>query len=212
MDDYQAYLKFVNHRKWFNKLWLSEKMQYNCGPCGIAPNNSGWYIVRPIYNLSGMSLGASKLWIPSDDYSRVPPGYFWCQWFEGTQTSTTYRWSDGQWVAQHCWKATRDHSNLSKFVKWQRNSNRDQYKTLPSFFNQLSDVKLINVEHVGDKIIEVHLRDTPDPCYDEIVPIWSSGQNEVEYYTKLGYKWVSSYEDADGFLHDPRLGFMVKNY
>ena len=59
-EDYQTYAKYSHHRKWFNKLWLSETLGYDCGPSGIFPDKSGWYIVRPIMNLSGMSVGAEK--------------------------------------------------------------------------------------------------------------------------------------------------------
>jgi len=72
----------------------------------------------------------------------------------------------------------------------------------------LLDVDIINVEFKGDKIIEVHLRGTPDPDYDEIIPVW--GDTDVDHYTQEGYQYIDSYDDADGFLLKPRMGFMVK--
>ncbi len=65
MDDDDAYKKYQKHHKWFNKLYLAESLGYNCGPCGLAPDVSGWYMVRPIYNLYGMGAFAEKKWIAS---------------------------------------------------------------------------------------------------------------------------------------------------
>jgi hypothetical protein len=85
LNDAQAYLLYRQQRKWFNKLWFAEQMDYECGPSGIAPRKSNWYIVRPIMNISGMGAGAKKEYIEAGDLSKVPPGYFWCEWFEGIQ-------------------------------------------------------------------------------------------------------------------------------
>ena len=73
MDDAEAYLKFPDQRKWFNKLWLSEQLGYYCGPSGVAPTKSGWYIVRPLMNISGMGVGAEKIWIDGNDHTKVHP-------------------------------------------------------------------------------------------------------------------------------------------
>ena len=32
----------------------------------------------------------------------------------------------------------------------------------------------------------------------------------IDKYTGMGYTYINSYDDADGFLDTPRLGFMVK--
>ena len=76
MEDSEAYIRYPKHRRWFDKLHLSETLGYDCGPCGVAPSKDGYYIVRPIYNLSGMSIGAKKVWIEKGDVSKVPRGIF----------------------------------------------------------------------------------------------------------------------------------------
>lgn len=207
MEDCQAWKAYPDKRKWFNKLWLSDSLGYNCGPCGVAPETSNYYIVRPIYNLSGMGAGARRQWIDADDYTQVEPGYFWCEFFEGRQFSVTYDFVNNCWEADKSWLAVRNIRNLTKFHIWTRN---DHAPKLPSLFDQLSDVKRINVEFIEDKPIEVHLRDSPDPDYDIIIPIWKGEQKIIDKYVESGYTYIKSFDDADGFIETPRLGFVVK--
>jgi hypothetical protein len=207
INDIEAYKRYKHHRKWFNKLWFAEAMGYECGPASIPPKKSDWYIVRPIMNLSGMSLNAEKKWIGSYDLTKVNPGFFWCEWFEGEQYSVTYEYKE-KFEPISCWKAERDVNNLTKFKKWIR---ADYYPQLPTFFNELSDISKINVEFIDDKPIEVHLRTSPDPDYDELIPVWADNTYIVDIYTKIGYDYINLFDDAEGFLKIPRLGFLVKN-
>lgn len=209
LTDTEAYQAYPHLHHWFDKLWLAKQLGYDCGPAGIAPTKSGLYIVRPMMNLVGMSVGASVVQINEGDYKQVKPGYFWCEWFNGTQISVDYEWA-GEWTPKSCWEATVDVDHLYKFKKWKR---CNQYPKLGSLFDELADnnVMRINVEFVDGKPIEVHLRPSPDPDYDELVPIWADDEKKVDLFNKLGYDYVSSYDDADGYLTTPRLGFMVKN-
>ena len=209
MNDIEAYQKYPHLRYWYNKLWFSEKMGYNCGPASIAPKISGWYVVRPIMNLSGMGVGASKIWIDKGDYTKVPPGYFWCEWFEGSQYSVTYEWRD-YWHAISCWRGVKEDTNLSRFEKWVKT---DFYPQLNSEYNELHTVGKINIEFIEDKPIEVHLRTSPDPEFNELIPVWKIINYEkfIDKYKKIGYSYIISYDDAEGFLETPRLGFLVKN-
>jgi hypothetical protein len=218
MEDYQAYGKYPQHRSWFNKLWVAETMGYNCGPAGLAPVNDGTYVVRPIYNLSGMGVGAEVKEIKGGDCNQVPAGYFWCEYFDGNHYSADYRWQydrdsiNGKWLepwkGQSCWEGTNLPINLSKFVEWKRS---DYIPKVPSELVVLSDVKHINVEFIGDKVIEVHLRPSSDPKYDHIIPVWASDLGKKKEHMEMhGFDFVESYDDADGQLDDARIGFLVK--
>lgn len=205
MEDYQAYRKFPQYTKWFNKLYLAERLGYECGPCGIAPIKSNYYIVRPIYNLSGMSLNASKKYIEADDYTKVPPGYFWCEWFDGCHISVTYKKNNKHFKPISAWKA---YKKDLQFTKWEKTTN---FPDTPLFLNELLQTDTVNIEFIGNKVIEVHLRDSPDPDYDVLIPIWADNTTKVLEYKQQGYQFIHSYENADGFLENPRIGFMVKN-
>jgi hypothetical protein len=207
--DEEAYQRYPELRHWFNKLWVSENFGYYCGPSGVAPKKSDFYVVRPIMNLSGMSLGANKVWIKSGDYSKVKPGFFWCEWFEGKHISVEYQWADS-WHPIDGWEADIDDEHFFKVKKWTRLSN---LPGLPQICDSIHEygVESINVEFIGKNPIELHLRKTPDPHYDVLIPIWETDKKLIDNYVDLGYNYISAYDDADGFLENPRIGFMVKN-
>ena len=220
MDDCDVYDKFPNLKKWFNKLWVSETLGYNCGPCGTAPSKKGKYVVRPIYNLSGMSVGASIKKLKPNDFTKVKAGYFWCERFEGKHYSVDYEWTDdtqvgGWWTPVSCYQGTNYPINLSRFAEWIKVPNhlpklpekhRDLWKEIG--YNKC---RYINVEWINYNIIEVHLRKGNIYDYDQMIPVWSSWPDGVtSHYELNGYKYIKDYEDADEQLDDPREGFMVK--
>lgn len=199
MDVYDddAWIAYPHHRGWFNKLELSLHLGYTCGPCGVAPDCDGEYVVRPIYNLEGMGIGAFKAFIEAGDASRVPPGSFWCEWFEGDHHSVDYQWRDG-WHPVSTWQGFNDPDDLSRFSRWVRS----EWSTpLPSIFDVLADCGTINVEFVGGQIIEVHLRPSPDPIASRVlIPVWADTESPSEM--------IPSFDDGCGFLPVPRLGFI----
>ena len=217
MQDDEAYLKYPQHRKWFNKLYIAETFGYKCGPAGVDIPEDGTYVIRPIYNLSGMGVGATVKQLKAGDVNSTPPGYFWCEYFNGPHYTANYKWVydrdmiDGKWKnpwkASTCWKGINMPINLTKFVEWKR---VEHLPVVPDELNILRDVKEINVEFIGDKVIEVHLRKSPDPDYDHFIPVWRSDENKVSHYLMHGYEYKKSYDDADGHLDDPRIGFLVK--
>jgi hypothetical protein len=61
----------------------------------------------------------------------------------------------------------------------------------------------VNVEYIGDKIIEVHLRyndDFANHNSEEIIPVWRGEQPEQP----MGWSWYAS-------AAEERLGFWIKN-
>ena len=218
MQDDDAYSKYPHHRKWFNKLYIAELFGYDCGPSGTAPTKDGTYIVRPIYNLSGMGVGAEVKEIKAGDCTAAPAGYFWCEYLTGKHYSANYKWKydrdmqDGKWLQPwkgfSCWEGTNMPINLTKFVEWKRS---DYIPEVPDELVCLRDVEVINVEFKGNQVIEVHLRPSPDPDYDHIIPVWASDLGIKKQHMEMhGFHFVDSYDDADGQLKDPRVGFLVK--
>jgi hypothetical protein len=148
-----------------------------------------------------MGLGARQQWLNTHDYSQVEPGYFWNEWFDGPQHSVTYEWDNG-WKPISSWRGYVSPTNLSRFHSWTRSNYTPEP---PTIVDELSDVGVINIEYVGGKPIEVHLRPSPDPDEgNEIVPIWEGDEVPDEGF-------IPSFDNADGFLPVPRLGFVVRN-
>jgi len=208
-DDSKAYREHPNLVHLFNKLWLAENLNYHCGPGGVGPETPGWFVSRPIMNLRGMGIGAEKIWMDKDELCKVPPGHFWCEWFEGPHCSVSYAVNGGVVVQTSCYQGFNSPTDLSTFTSWKK-IERDNFE-IPSFlYNDLVKVPSFNVEFIGDKIIEVHLRDSPDPQYNFLIPLWEKNEEVVDILQKNGYTYINAPDDADGFLLKPRIGFFVK--
>ena len=202
MDDCDAWVAYPWGRRWFNKLWVAQRLGYVCGPCGVAPSVSAKYVVRPIYNLSGMGAGATVKYIDAGCTRSTPPGYFWCEYFTGRHLSVTY----AHGVPVHTYEGFNTAENLSKFHRWLR---VEDLPPLPPKLTSLRRLPALNVEYIGSSVIEVHLRGTPDPLYDELIPIWA-GQSVV---APQGWQFVWALDDADGYLPwaEHRQGFLVRS-
>jgi hypothetical protein len=94
-----------------------------------------------------------------------------------------------------------DSAKLDRFSRW---CKTDLDRPLPAMLHDLKYYQeWINVEYIGDRAIEVHLRyndDFANHDADEIVPVWR-GDSMI---TPAGWSWY----------HSPagdRLGFWIKN-
>ena len=215
IDDTTAWEQYPNYRTWFNKLWLSEKLGYQCGPAGVCVPQKGHYIVRPIYNLMGMGLDARVMYLDPDfTECQVPAGHFWCEMFEGPQYSADFQWShlrDGLWGWKqlYCWRGYNN-PHLWRFYKWEK---VDYEMVLPWFFNSLGwdwTIPHINVESIDSKIIEIHLRQSPDPYGDHtvLIPLWEG--DDPKPYAKSEFTYIPAFDNCDGQLPKARLGFFVR--
>jgi|TARA_R100000030_G_scaffold87683_1_gene71469 hypothetical protein len=209
MNDWQAWQLYPHHSWIFNKLELSLKLGYNCGPAGVPVNKTGKYIIRPIYNLEGMGLNARIEHIEKDKVHYIKPGQFWCEVFDGDQISIDYKWNKGKLVAIHASQGYNSNNNLTEFFRWIK-IDPPNIK-LPKFINEFDDVDHINIEFINDKIIEIHLRHGADfpPGATEIIPVWNDKKEEMkEKYNDWFYK--EDFEDCEGHLKNPRLGFYYR--
>jgi hypothetical protein len=234
-EDYEAWEKFPEHRWIFNKLELSLKLGYNCGPACVPVRNTGNYVVRPIYNLYGMGVGAHRLFLRGsedrDDMTKhkfIPPGHFWCEWFEGNHYSIDYRWSDEGKGGIHshwepiCTTIGEQDGDLEKFTSWKKVINH--HHVLPFWLYDFAGCKELNIEYINDNILEVHLRTGNDVVHDdpvgtEIKPVWQSDTK----YNKLqqgaidsdGWQYFDNSADgelydASGYIKDPRVGYLKR--
>ena len=225
-DSWNIY-KNTEHRWVFNKLEVALRQELHAGPAATAPDYNGVYIYRPIYNLYGMGIGAKKF-----EYDKgsmydslinndvVPPGYFWCEWLHGEHLSIDYNQDvDGFWHTRSVWRGEHESKeNLTRFSSWKRLENNDApaWNRLPfePEFLYDRDVPVFNIEMIGNKIIEIHLRLGNDP-FDEypvgttIIPVWNDEEApEGEWKGNL-HKDLELYS-ASGHLSDTRRGYVVK--
>jgi hypothetical protein len=156
MEDWDAWQLYPHHRWIYNKLDLSLKLGYLCGPAPMPVPVSGEYCVRPIMNLGGMSASATIQYLEADCILELPPAHFWCERFLGDQYSVNFEWQNGELVAVHTSIGKNSPHSLYRHERWTKVPNKSF--PLPDWITILADVEKINMEFIGDKIIEIHLR------------------------------------------------------
>lgn len=185
-------------------LWVYDKLivaQYEhviSGPAGVSVPASGWYIVRPISNIRMMGRGAKRCWLDPSDDTQVPDGFFWSEVLTGDHVSVDYHWGQAVLSVQGF---RDDPYRLDRFNRWIKVPNN---YTLPTWLQGLeTSQEWINVEYIGGRVIEVHLRyndDFANHSANEIVPVWI-GQNITP---PSGWSWYAS-------SSQDRLGFWTRN-
>lgn len=166
-----------------DKLILSRKLRYSCGPVGFDVPAPGWYIVRPCVNMIGLGLGSQKVWLEKET-THLPIGYFWCEWFDGRHLSIDYHWGKQE-------LAVEGHKSNATFTKWDHWIKVSDRIKVPEVISSLSKKhKWINCEFIGKKLIEVHFRHNEDFEGDIIhfVPVWEGeSTTPPEGYTYREY-------------------------
>jgi len=174
VDDKDVWDKCYPDDLWiYDKVIVAKKQGLLAAPAGIPVPYSGWYIVRPITNLRMMSRGATKEWLTPEDTDKVPDGYFWCEWLEGRHITVDYI----RGVQTIAAEGFRNSDKLDRFCRWEKIDTRINF---PDFLGKIFiRYKYINVEMIGDKVIEIHLRYNDDfahHSYDTAVPVWVDEQ------------------------------------
>jgi hypothetical protein len=164
-----------------DKLILSKKLGYKCGPAGMAPT-PGNYIVRPIMNLKMMSVGARIEYLDSDS---IPEGHFWCEIFTGRHLSFDYEWGI-QGLAVEGFRD--DPERLDRFSRW---TKVNEVFKLPKILQDVADrYQWFNIEVIGNSIIEVHFRyndDFANHNANTVIPVWTEDFYPSPAGDRLGF-------------------------
>jgi hypothetical protein len=180
----------------FDKLILSRKLGYKCGPAGVPVPTPGNYIVRPVTNIIGMGKGASFKYIEHDTKD-LPTGSFWCQIFEGRHLSVDYHYGSPILTVE----GFRNPGDpLWKFSKWQKCA---EHLFMPIELSVLRKFEYVNIEYIGKRVIEVHLRGNPDFVHGNTVaiPVWNDDDVDQPVSDELRYIDAPDYM-RKGFLID----------
>jgi hypothetical protein len=180
----------------FDKLILSRKLGYKCGPAGVPVPTPGNYIVRPVTNIIGMGKGASFKYIEHDTKD-LPAGSFWCQIFEGRHLSVDYHYGSPILTVE----GFRNPGDpLWKFSKWQKCA---EHLFMPIELSLLRKFEYVNIEYIGKRVIEVHLRGNPDFVHGNTVaiPVWNDDDVDQPVSDELRYIDAPDYM-RKGFLID----------
>lgn len=213
MDDYKVWQDYPAFRRLYDKLNLSLRLGYTCGPAGCPVPVTGEYVIRPIINLSGMGATAYIQELQANKDHDVPPGYFWCERFIGDHISINYSWYKGELYPQNACQGWTHKHELYRFSSWKKLDKIPDFE-LPDWIHETMDAHHLNVEFIDGRIIEMHGRHGVDfpPKATEIVPVWQDTEMEQHLMYNDMKEWIfkSDYEDADGTLANPRLGFYYR--
>jgi hypothetical protein len=184
LNDIDFWITTDNDDLWlFDKLILSKKLGYTCGPAGLPPPIENNFIVRPITNIRMMGRNATIKYLTPIEYD-IPDGYFWCEMFKGRHLSFDYHY--GQQVLAV--EGFRKNERLDRFSRWEK--VEDQYE-LPGILKPIAlKYEWLNVETIDNKVIEVHLRyndDFVNHNANVIVPIWKEDFYPSECGDRIGF-------------------------
>ena len=184
MDDCDVWKFIDGEDAWiYDKLILSKRLGYHCGPAGVSPEKSDNYIVRPISNYRMMGRGSSVMHIDAGS-DIIPDGYFWCEVFTGRHLTFDYCYGV-QFLAAEGFK---DSTRTDRFASWKKT---DDVFELPELLQNIATkYEWLNVEVIDNKIVEVHLRYNDDFIghdADEIIPIWTEDFYDSSCGDRLGF-------------------------
>ena len=158
-EDPDSYRLYPQHRWIYNKLLVAESQGLPCGPHGIMPKAFPVFS-KPIYNLRGMGIETRIFRDRAEYLAARDPGHMWMPVLDGEHVS-----SDAAVVAGE--------------VRWWRHTiGRPLGDGMFDYWTVLADAKpdletycctwiaanlagytgMLNLETIGGRIIEVHLR------------------------------------------------------
>lgn len=160
VSDEIAYVHYPQHCWVYNKIKICETQRIEAYPHGVQPTKYPIFS-KPITNLYGMSKEARlmKCWNENVHYR---PGHFWMPVLEGEQLSTDIAIINGVVFWHYSMKATKKKNGT--FSSW---STCEISSALLEYITQWAQeylpryVGVLNFETIGDKIIECHLRMSP---------------------------------------------------
>ena len=164
-DDLDCWPWFPKHRWIYNRLNIAESQGLACAPHGILPAHFPVFS-KPIVNLRGMGIGSCKISTREEMLHRSQPGHMWMELLTGEHLSTDCAVENGKlaWLRHATGKTlqggTFDYWTIMSDVDPQIEGFLRQWivQNLPDYSGML------NVETIGGKIIEAHLRFADQWC------------------------------------------------
>jgi len=213
-EDGDAWQWFPQHRWVYNKLRIAETQGFVCGPHGIEPPSFPVFS-KPIFNLRGMGTGSRPLRTVREYKSAQRPGHVWMPFLTGEHVSTDVAVVDGhaRWWRHAVGEPIQDGMFDHWVVLAERRPDIEAYggnwiaTHLPDYTGML------NIETIGAKIIEVHLRfadQWPDlyggrTWVTALVGLYAKGQwNYTDSDRRDGYSVVLFGGHGLQYRHPPR--------
>lgn len=190
-EDSDAWTWNPAHRWVYDKLAVALSQGLEAAPHGVPPARYPVFS-KPIYNLKGMGVGSRPLHSAEDYAAAYRPGHFWSTLLEGEHLSSDVALVDGI----PCWwrHAAGIASGGGTFDHWEVRA--DPAPAVEAWCadwcrkNLAGYTGLLNLETIGGKIIEAHLR-----FADQWPDLYGAGWVEAVIRLYGDGRW--SFEDRD---------------
>lgn len=190
-----------------NRLELARRMRYPCGDHADTPPPPGPWFTKPIKNPSGMGVGARRNFYAggSGPHWACEPGegFMWMPAFNGVHFSVDFQQRHrGDWLQRLTVRCEYDPLR-GRPARWCR---ENFVFSVPEPLRRV-DAEWLNVELIDGCVIEAHGRRNTD--FDNAPPeakvarvVWADQRRCADM--------VPDFDDADGQLAIPRLGFVYR--
>jgi hypothetical protein len=187
-EDSDAWQWNPAHRWVYNKLAVALSQGLDAAPHGVPPP---FYPVfsKPIVNLKGMGVGSRVLASPADYEAHYTPGHLWMKLLEGRHVSSDVAVVDGEprWWRHVTGKPAGEGTFDYWIVHAEPNAAIEDYCEAWVRKNLAGYTGMLNLEAIGERIIEVHLRfadqwpDLYGPGWvDAVVDLYERGDWDFE--------------------------------
>ena len=212
-EDGDAWLWYPEYKWIYNKLAIVESQGQSCGPHGIDPPNFPVFS-KPIYNMRGMGAGSRPLRSLKEYMHLQRPGHMWMPLFEGEHISSDVAVVNGE---PNWWRHTKGRPlEGGMFDYWtvlaESKAEVEAYagEWIRRHFGGYTG--MINLETIGAKIIEAHLRfadQWPDlygaGWVDALVRLYAAGNWDFDDSNRrTGYSVVLFGGHGIQYRHPPK--------
>lgn len=212
-EDSDAWLWNPAHRWIYDKLAVATSQGLDAAPHGVSPSRYPVFS-KPIYNLKGMGVGSRRLLCEADYITAYQPGHFWSTLLEGDHVSSDVVVIDGE---AKWWKHARGITAAEgTFDYWEIGSQAEpaieEWAGAWCEKHLRGYTGLVNLETIGARIIEGHLRFADqwpdlyggDAWVEALVGLYARGQWSFEApEARTGYSVVLFSPHGRRYRHPP---------
>lgn len=195
-DDEHAYELYPDHRWIYNKLLICDTQDYAGAPHGVPP--PGYPVFsKPIYNMHGMGVGGRIINSAEELEANMTAGYMWMALADGEHVSSdvVVIGGEAQWWRHTVGKPLGEGVFDYWTVQAAERPEIEQYCGDWLRDNLKGYSGAVNIETIGGKIIEVHLR-----FADQWPDLYGQGWIEaiVELYRRRRWRFADT-DREDGY-------------
>jgi hypothetical protein len=212
-EDSDAWLWNPRHRWVYDKLAIALSQKLAAAPHGVAPPSYPVFS-KPIYNLKGMGVDSRRLDGEQDYAEAYRAGHFWSTLLEGEHVSSDLAVVDG---VPRWWRHARGiSSGEGTFDYWEvgagTNPGVEQWCDAWCRQHLAGYTGMVNLETIGARIIEVHLRFADqwpdlyggDPWVEALVGLYRNSEWRFDdSRRRTGYSTVLFVPHGRHYRHPP---------